>query len=688
LLNFIVILLLIVLIFPAGARGEKNDPFSITFSAGWQNICRNNEWTPIEFIVSSQTEKPFIGQIVVSLPQDSLHQMVLHQPLLVMPAQTVRVPLIIKMTSVTDTCRVSLYDKDSNLIFYQTFELFDYRRGRTGIIMANQNDTLIAVCGKGSLSLPYMGKINAIGSQIYTCNTYITNLPHAWTGYRGLDLLVLYDPDWSLLSPSQTNALAQWITNGGQVIIILGTKFFPADSPLAQLIPFKPDPPQTVTIPVESLTKLTAVPSAKPLNIPAWKFPRNPLPAGWSATINNSAGDPIVLNGSVGFGQIVLYAFDLKQLVPSVDEQSLAFWNTQFQDLLHPAKQQKDNADKNQLQYMRYGFMSASDLGVNNILSHVMGITELEPISVWWILAFLGTMALLIGPVDYMVLKRLNRLPWTYVTFLIILAVFTAVAYFGVEFLRAGHNQLRRFVFIDKIQSSPYAWQTGFTGIYASRSGDYTLTDLPGDGWWSGIAPAQQYYGPTAGIKSIVECVQQQGNIPVSLPVNIWSMRTLIDEQPAADFPLTAKIVTTPEGINATITNTGKGTIDSGSIRINDQWWDFENILPGKSIAIQSSPTLRGSVHPTWHDVNINPQQQVYAHGSQQFSPKFSFQANGIFPRSHGIERLVAQGHAVVYAQINNAADCPIRVKNKKTDILNITYVRLIIPILKTGSQP
>jgi len=296
-------------------------------------------------------------------------------------------------------------------------------------------------------------------------------------------------------------------------------------------------------------------------------------------------------------------------------------------------------------------------------------------------------MALLIGPVDYLVLKRIDRLPWTYLSFMAILAVFTVGAYFGVEFLRAGENQVRRISIVDKIDGSSHIWQTGYTGIFASRSDDYLVTGFSPESWWSGITPAEEYgYYGRQNIKSTIECFQQEGNIPVSLPVNIWSMRTLMDEQRGTGFPLTAKISLEGENLSAHLRNTGSLPVASGAIWVKDHWWEFGRIEPGQRITVTGRPV---SSIPGWGK-DDNGKYNYYNYMSSDgrtIQPWRILLAPGTSLRTRGIEDYHHDGAAIVYAMTENTASCPLAIKGKKVKVNHIAYYRLVIPGVQTGSK-
>ncbi|MHC4497295.1 MAG: hypothetical protein ACYSYM_15885, partial [Planctomycetota bacterium] len=59
----------------------------------------------------------------------------------------------------------------------------------------------------------------------------------------------------------------------------------------------------------------------------------------------------------------------------------------------------------------------------------------IKPLSIWWVIFLLTTLAVLLGPLDYKLLKRKGRLPLTWLTCTFWIALFTVGAYYGVQAL-------------------------------------------------------------------------------------------------------------------------------------------------------------------------------------------------------------------------------------------------------------
>lgn len=93
---------------------------------------------------------------------------------------------------------------------------------------------------------------------------------------------------------------------------------------------------------------------------------------------------------------------------------------------------------------------------------------------------------------DYKILKRIARLPLTWLTCAFWIILFTIGAYYGVQMLHGGETELRVVSVMDGIENHNWAWSTHYCGLFAPYSDDYQLEDLDKTQWWSGLAPTQE----------------------------------------------------------------------------------------------------------------------------------------------------------------------------------------------------
>jgi hypothetical protein len=143
-------------------------------------------------------------------------------------------------------------------------------------------------------------------------------------------------------------------------------------------------------------------------------------------------------------------------------------------------------------------------------------------------------MMVVVGPVDWFVLKKLGRQPWTWVTtsgwILLITLSATSLGYV----LKSGDLHFRTMRLIDQIGDSTAA-TTDWVGIYSPMTREYSLATEP-DGWWQ---PAGvEGNGRTNSMATSTYFHQTyEGNVPEPMRINVWSLRFLSGEQVGTSPP-------------------------------------------------------------------------------------------------------------------------------------------------------
>ena len=347
--------------------------------------------------------------------------------------------------------------------------------------------------------------------------------------------------------------------------------------------------------------------------------------------------------------------------------------------MAHLAAELRENVD-DELNHNYSYELGLSNKGLNAVFEYLLDIPALRPLSIWWVILLLASLAVLLGPVDYIVLKRLDRQPLTWLTSAGWIVLFTVCAYYGVQMVRDGTTQVMAVSVLDAVEGDQSAWSTTYMGVFAPDSGEYELENLGPGQWWSGISPSQenQYmYGRDSASKTI-DCLQYDGgNIPAPLPINIWTMQCMMNESPAnGEFPLTATVERTGdrgEQLIVTVTNRSDRPIKSGCVRLDeDMVMKFDSVDPGQTKQFQGWPHKRqywgrkAETFNMWND------------DDGRFDSNSAFFARGSLRRTRAIEAYLAEGAAVVCAKYDHPA-APFPVANRKSDDTYLQLVRLVV---------
>ena len=315
--------------------------------------------------------------------------------------------------------------------------------------------------------------------------------------------------------------------------------------------------------------------------------------------------------------------------------------------------------------------VGGAQVASNAVMKYLYSISEMRPLSIWWVILLLTALAVLLGPVDYTILKRRDHLPLTWLTCAVWIALFTGGAYYGVQELRGGKMQARAVSVLDAIADDDCAWSTVDCGLFAPKSDDYRLDGLRENQWWSGIAPSEESlydYSPETGTRNIY-CVQQEGyNQPYSLPINIWTMQCLAEESPLAEFPLAARLTRAGDQFVLEVTNLSDSAIVEGYVLFDDEMaLDFGDVGANAGRRFEGRPHRRDS----W--VTLTPQ-----HRTRSSQYELAYYARGSLQRTEAIKKYLDNGAAVVCARYDSAP-APFSLKDRTCAYHHIQLARLVV---------
>jgi len=720
-----VILAITILITVGPALADS--PFNVDFFCGWGGCYRPMVWTPVEIGVSSTLTEPFAGSVTLSAQQDGLNTLNIVHTFVLTPDVPLHLPLVTKLAFAADKCSIRIRDERGRTQWRNDFSLWDFSTRNRLLTALAESDLLIGLVGQRKFGLLRLPKQSICESYAGRGSVHIGDklprmVPWDWTGFVPLDILILYDPDWDLFNLHQLNAIAQWVSNGGKLFLVLGSHPLPAASPLAKLLPFQVNQVKQVTIPWDILNTW-GLDTSESQTVACW--PLVPKPATHIYDVDTSdTGDHLFATGYAGFGRVGVLAFDPSTLSDEKRAQSAKFWVSQITAILEDTRTKSTTAtlpDRGQVRrpstsysadrdYRRYP-MPFSDRSIrftqdaegalregrdryryetgraqvasNTIMEHLYNISEMRPLSIWWVIILLAALAMLLGPVDYMVLKRSDRLPLTWLTCSFWIVVFSVGAYYGVQALRGGTMQLRVVSVLDGIEDANSAWSTTYCGLFAPRSDDYELQDLQAHQWWSGVAPTEGSiwaFNREVGTRRIYCFQHDGGNLPYSLPINIWTIQCLLNEAPLEQTPFTAQVRRRGDEVVLKVTNEADSEIISGYVLFgNDQGVNLGPV-PAHSTR-EFNARLR--TMKVW-DYNIDGRgRQYYARRQgtpyfRGFSNENAFFAQGSLQRTQAISAYLAHGAAVVCA-VYDSAGVPFEVKGHSCNYNHIQFARLVV---------
>ncbi len=289
-------------------------------------------------------------------------------------------------------------------------------------------------------------------AEVVVAYTNTEGLPDSWKGFEGLDLLILDDFSTQAISPAQEAAILDWVSAGGRLLVTggedyqrLSASFLKDYLPLSitgsEVLPALPELQRAFG------GELNAAPAAIVVGNPA------------RGSIHLSQdGRPLVCSCTVGLGKVWLTTFSFtNQPVRGWDGAAELLSKILRTDRQYPAALVGAHASQ----------VIANGLAVN---------AGAKPPSFRVISIFLLAYIIFLIPVNYLVLKRLDRRELAWATTPCIVVVFSFAAY-GLGFVLRGNATVLRSAGMVEVQASTGAGiAQSYYSLFSPRRAEYSLS--------------------------------------------------------------------------------------------------------------------------------------------------------------------------------------------------------------------
>ncbi|MEA3225643.1 MAG: hypothetical protein U9Q07_06795, partial [Planctomycetota bacterium] len=325
------VILLTVSVLSVVASAAEEDPFNVDFRCGWGSYFRPMEWTPLEIELGGTSEltEPFAGSVTISSQQDGLNTMNITNKFVLTPDLRLRLPLVTKLAFTADKCNITIRDDRGRTQWDQQFNLWDYSTRTRFLTSVGENDLLIGLVGRGKFGLLRLPSKSFCQSGTGTGNVYVGHklpamVPWDWTGFVSLDLLILYDPDWGVFKPQQLNAIVQWVSNGGKLLVVLGSHPLPTANPIARFLPFELQDVKQVAI-TQGILQEWELTHDEPETVSAWPLAPKPE-ARYYEVAKYDMNECLFATAYAGFGRVSVLAFDPSTMSDRQTASNAMFW--------------------------------------------------------------------------------------------------------------------------------------------------------------------------------------------------------------------------------------------------------------------------------------------------------------------------------------------------------------------------
>ena len=420
-----------------------------------------------------------------------------------------------------------------------------------------------------------------------------SQLPDRIEAWQALDRVVWQDVDSSQLSREQVAALRGWIAGGGRLVIVGGTSgpgalgTFPDD-----LLPYRPS--ATVDVPASSLTAFLGSAPSDASNLPALG---GELAGGRSLAL---MGDRVIAaERAYGSGATTLIGFD-----PTVDWIAGGTVADTFWRRLLP---QRVNA----------GLNLTDD---SQLVGAVAQLPSLALPPIGGLFALLGAYILLVGPINYLVLRRIGHREWAWATIPAFIVLFAVGAYAFGATLRGSEVIVNQIALVRGAPGATEGTAQVYVGVFSPSRGTYQVR-VPGGALLSPPVNGDMFGADSSG--NTLDLLQGDPARVRDLTVGFGSLRTIRAETAVA-VPLVQADLRLEDGrLKGTVKNASAMTLEHPAVVLGATVAILKDLPPGAQASVDTpiqdtnvqfgQPLSDLVVGQLWFDGNGgNPDSQTY----------------------------------------------------------------------------
>jgi len=458
----------------------------------------------------------------------------------------------------------------------------------------------------------------------------VADMPDRWFGYDSVDVIVITTSSNKFveqlleMNEARRDALLDWVRRGGRLVLSVGRN----QQSVAKWL-------EKVPLVDGNLQSIIARPSLPNLQMWCSADPRQKQPLRHIEIVRVQpgsnmhglvyedpvAGDletrPILWQSSCGLGRVLLVAFDLDSAGFSEWDGQKAFWK-KLQEEVSPRVAAGD------ANLPAGPFVQGGELAID-LKRELESFPEVPVISFGWVAVFILVYIALVGPLDYLLLKKVfKRLELTWITFPVLVLIVSVAAYATAYHFKGDDLRINKIDLVDiDLHGSGQIYGRSWFTLFSPRIQNYTIGLEPAAPDWGGrwreddadaptppvVAAAME--GPEPGLggntqglfRRPYEYAADAGGL-LRVPIAVWATRTFTAswrvplkeaQQPP---PLQAELRISRDGraLSGAITNNLPAELQGAVLFFQGQWYVLGDLVPGETREV--APLFEPDVKP------------------------------------------------------------------------------------------
>lgn len=426
-------------------------PITLSVEAGLDGYYKVGQWLPVRALI--ENNGPSIdGRMEITLPRAEDGQVVNAYPVSLPTRSRKEITLYLYPETYIASLDVVLLDTTGQVI----------TKRHVALKSVSDNDRLFGIIADQPSAYNVLSELDPPNGSAYVARLTTHTLPDRSVALDSLNTLIVSNVDTGALTEAQRTALSAWVANGGRLIVTGGPGWQKTSAGLHDLLPVSLV--DVVTLDDVSALKTFAGSATSPGSAVIATGALTPD----AQVILKQAETPLLIRRQHGVGEVFFVSFDpadLQQVVvassASAGSQSWDGFLEIFRQLTQPLP------DKPGWGYGVQNWYTAASAASN------IPNLNLPPVSL--ICGFLGLYMIAIGPVNYLVVRKLKRRELAWISVPLLTIGFTAAAFLAGNLLRGNQPVLNRLALVQVWPSANQARLTGIVGLYAPQRAMYEV---------------------------------------------------------------------------------------------------------------------------------------------------------------------------------------------------------------------
>lgn len=645
----------------------------LSIDVGWNNRFRVGRWTPI--YVTLQDSAPRQVLLEIYAPTDRRYAMKTIESVAIGP-QPVTVAMYVPLSYQINESSVSVRDAGSgrlleNLVLSDN-SAYPGQPSMGGPEVIDTGNVFIGVSGNASTERLLSAQLNYDRGK----TGFVTpvRLPAVAIGYDNLDLLLLNEPDLSRINIDQQRAIADWVRAGGTLLVLAGADPFPATGPISEILPALVGPNKIFEFDTNAIST-AGLPSrfAKPKG-------RQLTPSEDAKPIHLfGASEPVGYRRWAGFGQVAVIGIDVSTFVFNTPEQAQAFWRSTLAGLVTLPIVENTNSPN-----YYWNQNSRRSIPMRQTLDWIGDVPGAGEFGFGYLASVLLALMIVVGPVDWFVLKWTGKQPWTWITTCGWIGLVTLGAILIGHVFKSGDLYFRTASIIDEAAGVRVAAKD-LLGIYSPQTQEYDIKTDP-EGWWQPPSDDMSYYG-SGNMQLEIPCHQDyRGSRPLPLLINVWNMRLLEGTQyGSAAAMIEATLKLSGKTVSGKIVNHAPSAISNVQVRTSAGVAKIKDPIPAGATIDISATLDAGDITLATQPVDQQQiQMQRYSVRSVSTSqPTQATLSSLVDERATRIDQILRERSdiAVVYGSFDGSPDPRAGLGIPEAKQSHLGLVRALVPL-------